>query len=293
MNLITIENGALIAQIAQHGAELKRLYSKKTSREYLWNGNGSWKRSSPVLFPNIGGLAGEVYVHGGVKYPAPAHGFARDMDFELLDRKDESAAFALRDSEESWRYFPFHFVLEISYQLEKNGIHVTWNIKNLDNKTMYFSIGAHPGFRLLPGTSLSDYQLVFDKPILVETRRVKGRYLTEEKELVAPKGTVLPLSPKLMERDALILEDTGLTRVALQCEKKNYALWVDFPDFPVVAVWTDPHTVEQAEFLCLEPWCGINALCGEKPGEIDQKARVTALDAGGLFQRSYRIGVSE
>ena len=60
-----------------------------------------------------------------------------------------------------------------------------------------------------------------------------------------------------------------------------------------MAVWTDPHTVEQAEFLCLEPWCGINALCGEKPGEIDQKARVTALDAGGLFQRSYRIGVSE
>ena len=291
--MVRIENHAFHAEIALHGAELKKLRSKKTGIDYLWDGNGSWKRSAPVLFPNIGGLADEKFVFQGKEYPAPAHGFARDMDFALKEKTDSKAVFALHSNSQTATYFPFEFELDITYALDEDGLNVIWQVINCGDNEMYFSIGAHPGFKLLPDSSLCDYALYFDRNIRIETRRVIGRYLTEEKEVLVDQCNVLPLSAELMEKDAIILEDTGIQRITLRNQKRGYGLWIEFPDFPVVAVWTDPHMVKQAQFICLEPWCGINALCGETKEDISRKARVTRLDKSGIFQKAYKIGVEE
>lgn len=293
MNLIRLENASFVAEIATHGAELKRLQSKHSGRNYIYDGKDSWKRSAPVLFPNIGGLAEETYLYAGKEYPAPAHGFARDMDFVLLEQSADTAVFALESSECTKQFFPFAFALKIRYTLLENGIQVTWQVENKDTCTMYFSIGAHPGFQLLPGTTLSDYTLQFDFPCKMETRRVMGRYLTQEKELLADACNAFPLSPYVMEKDAIILEDTGLSKITLAAPHHNYRLWIEFPDFPVVAVWTDPHTAKTAQFICLEPWCGINDLCGEPKKDISEKKRITALPEKATFERSYTIGIQE
>lgn len=293
MNFITLENNFFSAVIAMHGAELKSLQSKRSGRNYIYDGTGSWKRSAPVLFPNIGGLAEEVYLYNGKAYPAPAHGFVRDMDFTLVGYSPSSASFLLESSEKTAVYFPFSFTLCITYSLMENGIQVTWQVENKDNKPMYFSIGAHPGFSLLPETKLSDYILLFDTAVKMETRRVKGRYLTCEKEVLSASCNTFALSPAVLERDAIILEDTGLSKVSLVAPQHNYHLWITFPDFPVLAVWTDPHTVHDARFLCLEPWCGINDLCGAKKKDISQKERIIALAENTEFARSYVIGVEE
>lgn len=293
MNFVKLENDAFIAKIALHGAELKMLQSKNTGRNYIYDGTGSWKRSSPVLFPNIGGLAEEVYLYEGEEYPAPAHGFARDMDFVLVEQSATKAVLSLESGEKTKTYFPFDFELRIIYTLAETGIRITWQVENNDTRTMYFSIGAHPGFQLLPKTGLSDYVLRFDSITKIETRRVVGRYLTQEKELLVDACDAFPLSPSKLERDAIILEDTGVSKISLVAPRHNYHLWIEFPDFPVVAVWTDPHTVQSAQFICLEPWCGINDLCGDTKKEISEKARVNALEEKAAFERSYTIGVQE
>ncbi|MBE6939811.1 MAG: aldose 1-epimerase family protein [Ruminococcaceae bacterium] len=292
-DMIQIENDFFVAEIASHGAELKAFSGKRSGRKYLYDGTGSWKRSAPVLFPSIGSLAEGCYVYGGKEYAMPPHGFARDMDFTVQTMQKDMVSFLLTSSEETAAYFPFAFALTITYRLTEQGIETTWQVTNHDERTMYFSIGAHPGFALLPGTQLSDYQLLFDREIPVETRRVMGRYLTEEKELVAPVCRQLQLTPQLLEKDALVLEDTGVEKLTLLCEKADYRLEILFPDFPVVAVWSDPHTIEEAQFLCLEPWCGINALCGDQKADISQKARITALERGKSWQRSYTVCVNE
>ena len=290
--MIAIENQKFLAEIALHGAELKRFQSKKTGWNYLWDGNGSWKRSAPVLFPNIGGLSGGKLIHNGTEYPAPPHGFARDMEFTLREQTADRAVLVLESDERTAEFYPFAFALEITYALDDAGLKVTWRVENRGSEAMYFSIGAHPGFRLLPESRLEDYELCFDRPVAIETRRVEGRYLTQEKEHIAPVCTVLPLSAELMKKDAIVLEDTGIAKLTLRCPRRGYGLWIAFPDFPVVAFWTDPHAA-QPEFLCLEPWCGINALCGEAEADIAQKPRVTELACGAVFERYYRIGVEE
>lgn len=291
--MVRIENALLIADLSEHGAELKRLQSKKTQRHYIYDGSATWKRSAPVLFPNIGGLAGERFVHKGVEYPAPAHGFARDMRFQVVEHDREMVRFSLESNEETEKNYPFRFSLDIVYTLEENRLSVSWIVKNHGDETMYFSIGAHPGFNLLPDTGLRNYVLYFDKVIPVETRRVIGRYLTEEKERIVENCNTLPLSNSLLEKDAIILEDTGVQRIALKNHKEKYHLWVEFPGFPVVAIWTDPHGLKDCRFLCIEPWCGINSLVHDPIAEISEKARINALRQDAEFKKTYTIGIEE
>ena len=49
-----LENEILYVEMVEHGAELTRIYNKKTGAEILWNADPKfWKRHSPVLFPNV------------------------------------------------------------------------------------------------------------------------------------------------------------------------------------------------------------------------------------------------
>ena len=53
--MIKMENDVLSVEIAEHGAELTKLYNKKTGTDLLWDAEPKfWKRHSPVLFPNVG-----------------------------------------------------------------------------------------------------------------------------------------------------------------------------------------------------------------------------------------------
>ena len=75
-----------------------------------------WGRTSPVLFPFVGGVKNKVYRHEGKEYPMNQHGFARDMDFTLISRSTDEAWLALEDTDETRKVYPFHFHLEIGYR---------------------------------------------------------------------------------------------------------------------------------------------------------------------------------
>ena len=55
--MIKMENDVLSVEIAEHGAELTKLYNKKTGTDLLWDAEPKfWKRHSPVLFPIVGSV---------------------------------------------------------------------------------------------------------------------------------------------------------------------------------------------------------------------------------------------
>ena len=98
----------------------------------------------------------------GHAYPMPRHGFARQSDFELLEADDTHAAFSLTANEETLKGYPFEFDFQVIYALIDNALRVAYKVINLDDKTIYFSVGGHPAFsvpfkaggkfrRLLPG----------------------------------------------------------------------------------------------------------------------------------------------
>ena len=77
--MIKMENDVLSVEIAEHGAELTKLYNKKTGTDLLWDAEPKfWKRHSPVLFPNVGKTYKNTVKINGTHYPTSQHGFARD-----------------------------------------------------------------------------------------------------------------------------------------------------------------------------------------------------------------------
>ena len=74
-----LENERLSVEISEVGAEVTRIFDKKTQTDVLWEGDPAfWKRHSPILFPNVGKTYHNVVLINGTHYPTSQHGFARD-----------------------------------------------------------------------------------------------------------------------------------------------------------------------------------------------------------------------
>lgn len=296
---IRLENEALSAGINLHGAELRSLYRKDCGREYLWNADPRyWGRTSPVLFPFVGGVRDKKYRVGDREYPMNQHGFARDKDFELIENTGAEAWFALKDDEDTRKVYPFSFRLEIGYRLEGERIRVMWRVKNPDPENeLYFSIGAHPAFfcPLQEGEKQWDYKLRFQTStgsLLSQfTNRVFGQGgLATDKTLVYElEEGCLPIGEHLFDGDALILENGQVQKISLVAPSGNACLSVEF-SAPLVGIWSPPG--KQAPFICIEPWYGR---CDRESfqGELKDREWENVLQPMGVFQAEYSILVHE
>ena len=142
----TIKNGNLSAEIKHFGAELISLKTNQ-NKEYIWEGNPEfWGKHSPILFPIVGTLKDNSFYYNGMEYHLSRHGFARDMEFELIDVTQNSATFSIQSSEETLKVYPFEFELQLIYTLEENNLSIAYKVINKGKSTMPFSIGAHPAF---------------------------------------------------------------------------------------------------------------------------------------------------
>jgi galactose mutarotase-like enzyme len=117
MSIITLSNGTISAQINTLGAELCSLKSN-SNREYIWEGNPAfWGKHSPVLFPIVGTLKNNTFCQNGIEYVLSRHGFAREMEFQLVTTTENSAIFSIQSNLETLQKYPFEFELQIQYTL--------------------------------------------------------------------------------------------------------------------------------------------------------------------------------
>src|SRR5882724_13103859 len=164
--MYTIENELLKVVIRSKGAELDSIYNKTQQLEYLWNGDPAfWGKKSPVLFPIVGTLKNDTYFFNDKEYHLSRHGFAREMEFTVSRKETGSVTFTLLSSEETLLKFPFRFRFDISYTIHHDQLAVAYTVTNTGQGDMFFSVGAHPAFRvpLAAGTAYEDYTLVFSE----------------------------------------------------------------------------------------------------------------------------------
>lgn len=286
----TLKNEMLTIQVSEHGAELQSI--RKDDYEYLWQGNPEyWGRRSPVLFPIVGSVWEKCFRVDGKVYEMGQHGFARDMDFELVSVGDTEVWYRLESSEKTLAAYPWPFVLEIGYRLEGSSVEVLWKVTNPGDTEMFFQIGAHPAF------NYPDYDSETVDRGIVELDRKEGlqRSGFKGKGCVDPEARFpVPVSEDgrvhlrrdtFDDIDTLMLEDNQVHRLAfLKCDGSPY-LTVSF-DAPVVAIWSPPK--RNAPFLCIEPWYG-RCDRADFTGEFKDRDWVNALAPGAIFSASYTI----
>jgi galactose mutarotase-like enzyme len=283
-----LEDANLKVGIHPKGAELQSIYHKGHGLEYMWDGNPAfWAKHSPLLFPIVGTLKENTYYYKGRAYSLGRHGFARDMEFRTESGGKGSFTFLLVSDASTRGKFPFDFELRVMYELAGGSLHTRYSVKNPSEEELFFSIGAHPAFRvpLVPDTDYRDYYLEFGHEETLSRWPISKEGLIETRSLpLLDHSRRLPLSKELFSRDALVLKHPLSTSLSLKSDKTERGLRMDFPGFPFLGIWAAPG----ADFVCIEPWCGI-ADGVDSDQQLVSKEGVIRLGAGELFERTWTL----
>ena len=148
------------------GAELNS-YSSPEGKEYIWNSDPDLLASAllPLLFPAVGNVRnGETVIKDHI-YQMPKHGFCKESEFEVTEQTENSITFLLKANEETQKHYPYHFELRLAYHLNGSTLSMDYRVTNKDSETMYYHIGAHPGFMcpVNPGETIENCILRFEK----------------------------------------------------------------------------------------------------------------------------------
>lgn len=286
---VQIENDYLIATIAEDGAELISLKSKKNNIEYIWQGDPAfWGRHAPVLFPVVGRLKDDQYTYENQTYPMGQHGFARDSLFEVIEHGAELVSLSLKSTKESKKIYPFEFELILSYVLEEDNLIVKYQVENTGNADMYFSIGGHPAFNvpLEQELTFDDYYLSFSPKKSRTQIPLAGPFADFEHKTLRQTNTSLDLRRELFKEDAIIFETKGVNTFTIETDEGPHSISLSFTDMPYVGVWS-PYP-QEAPFVCIEPWCGIADEVNTTGNLVDKKG-INKLVTADIFKTQYTL----
>ncbi len=288
----TLKNEQLTVTIKTKGAELVGL--KTDALEYIWQADSTiWGKHAPLLFPIVGRLIDHEYTYNGKIYTMKQHGFARDNDFKVVDKTENSILFEQRATTKSKEVYPFDFVLQVKHVLSGTKLTTEYTVENPSTtKDLYFSIGAHPAFRcpFEEGQKRSDYQLVFDKKIAPKGQiNNKGLFEGDTLSVFNEKG-IITISDSLFDHDSFAFNPNPFSKVAFvhKPTQKKY-LSVSFKNFPYLGVWSKKNA---APFVCIEPWHGIADRKNHNK-DFTQKEGVEKLVPQGVFSCSFTIEIYE
>ena len=281
--ITTISNSNLTVQIKHLGAELFSLKSDQ-NKEYIWEGNPFfWGKHSPILFPIVGTLKNNTFRINGDRFHLNRHGFAREMEFILIKKTEESATFSLNSTIETRKIYPFDFELQISYTLINFTLNIDYKVINKNNFVMPFSIGAHPAFAL--AGNFEEYSLEFSQDELLNYHLLEDGLISNNTNELPLDNRRLGLHYQLFEKDALVFKTLKSKSITI-LKKSNPILKVNFNDFPNLGIWT----VVNAPFLCIEPWFGYSDTL-EEYDDFSKKEGIQLLEKNEIFKSNYNIEI--
>jgi galactose mutarotase-like enzyme len=289
--MIFLENEHIQTTFVVKGAELQSLKSKSSGMEYIWSGEPAyWGKHSPILFPLVGALKDQTYIYNKKSYLLPRHGFARDMDFTYQQLSATEVIFTLEETGETLQVYPFRFKLDIRYVLSGHTLSCSYEVSNPDPaKELLFSVGGHPAFAVpfKKGELYTDYFLEFNKDEQLCYHKVERDLIAREVETLKLDGNRLHLQHELFYNDALVLKTLKSDCISIKNNTNQSALHFKFKGFPYFGIWA----AKDADFICLEPWCGI-ADGVEHDQQLKNKEGIETLAEGQTWKRTWEAEIA-
>lgn len=248
LEIVTSPIGAELTSIKYNSDE--RLHQGESILDK--EGKVYWKRHAPILFPIVGSLKNNTTYIEGKKYEMSQHGFARDMVFDIVNISEREHTYVLKYNENTLKMYPYKFELYVSYFIDDNKLTVTYKVKNLDIRPIYFGIGGHPAFII--DLKNNKYKVEFEN----EENNIKFSQL--DAGLISYKNNYINKSLMSNNRCIEIRKDTfshdaiimsGLSSRKLRLYENNIEkLEFEFGQFKYLSLWSK----KNAPFLCIEPW---------------------------------------
>jgi len=282
--LVTISSGEYTASIKLFGAELCSVKHVPTSTEYIWQAELAWPRHAPLLFPFVGRCRNFEYRYNGHSFTIEQHGFARDMQFTLVENLSNKAVFELTENEYTLQRYPFLFRFRITYLLEDNKLTMGFEVMNTGNSVLPVSFGAHPAFQISePG----DVYIQFESDENPQSWLLEGNFISERTKIVSDgKGTIEITKESFLE-DALIFKHLKSNWVKLISPKDNRVVKISLTDWPYLGIWAKPG----ASFVCIEPWQGLADSINFE-GEVNKKEGILMVPSFANVSKSFTMEFS-
>lgn len=288
---ITIADDEVAFVSDSHGAELHSLRFVDEELDYLWMPAEPGPSRTSVCFPLLGRVPDGRYELAGRSYEIPMHGFARETEFDVVDRTESDVTYEMRDTPETLAAYPFPFRLRVRYALEGPTLVTEFVVDNPGDRTMLYSVGSHPRFASpvdpAEGLAFTDHHLAFDAPVapddLVRTfgprEAVDGAF--------SPDRRRLRLDERQFPDGAFCFGALEADRVVLGSDRSRRALQLDFPGASYLQVWS----LAGEPFAALEPWYG--SISGnpfrEEDGHWDRRPGTLGLAPGATATHAFRI----
>lgn len=281
--MIKISNGIISLSVDEKGAQMRSLCDEKTGREYLWQADPAvWGRTAPILFPAVGKMHTDGYTHGGVRYPMPKHGFARDAAFKVEKLREDYLVMAFTPDEKIKASFPFDFEFTAKFALDGRALVFAYEVENRGGETMYFSLGAHPGFNISFG----------DKLTFERREHLTALYYNEAdrpnpdaEPVVLENEDTLELTKEFFGSGSLCLPPVESQGVSLASADGREYLHMHFGKVPHLWLWAKAG----APYVCIEPWHGADETVPVEA--LKDKKGIVSLEAGNKFIFEIKIEV--
>ncbi len=293
--IYTIESQNIKVDVSDFKAELRSIISKRTGTEHLWQGDPEfWKDRAIVPFPICCRLNQGKYTYEGKTYEMKCHGFLQESTPAVISHTKDSIKLELCSNDFTRSMYPFEFRLDITYSVVGNTLKNSFTVTNTDNKTMYFSIGGHPGFNIpYCGGKFEDYSVEFPDAGKVQAIDCDDAFLMTGKVYDVPlrDGKYLDLRHNLFDHDALFLLNTGKKAILMNrnCPENSIVIDHSMSDCCCLGLWHKPKA--EANYCCIEPFNGLPAYC-DHIDDLPTKAAILSLESGKSFKFEFDITIN-
>ena len=236
----------------------ERLYRHDFFNQPPW---AHFPGGAPFCFPICGRLerGGKTgtYYYDGKTYQMNIHGFAWQLPWKVKKQESDSVTLVLESSDETLKQYPFHFRVELKYQVKDGEFICFQTYENTGEIPMPYAAGFHPYFLTPPANAGKEKVTLHYQP----TRR----FVYNEKLTDLIGETALFSLPTSIANTEI---NEQLTMLG---ENKNVEL--HFPSGEILSIEAqgreDPnlfsylqlYTIPDRSFICVEPWMSFpNAL---------------------------------
>lgn len=186
---VTLHNGTdiQVAVVPEAGGELSGFsvffdgeWHELIYRALDYGGAKGWRGKAQLLWPATGVTLNresqtQAYDLDGVEYAMPFHGFAKEYPWRLVGQEQTgeyaSVTLELEDSDETRKYYPFDFRLQVQYRLGDGRLSLSYEVSSgaENHRAMPFSIGNHITFKapLIAGSEPGSLMFENDFPDLL------------------------------------------------------------------------------------------------------------------------------
>ena len=254
----TIENEYLKVTITTWGAQVKSVLRKCDNVEHIWQADPSlWGYHAPILFPHCGKVVDGKFEAKGQVYASGQHGFARGMEHSFVDQTADTVVLELGASAETLEKFPYDFRLISTFTLERDTLHHTLTVENLDEDKLPFGIGYHPAFALPfdDQHTVADYELRFDEmesPLCLKQQPTG--LLQKDHYYLGSNLTSIAIDENLFANDSHCMVGLRSSTLGIYEKDTGRAVICDISQFPYTLIWSKPGI---PRFVCIEPWHSI------------------------------------